>query len=200
MARSDPFAPVRKGLREALYGAAMHAARADLRRLHEAQGLATAVRRLVALLAEHAALEEAAVIVELVRIAPDLACSLRADRARLAGLALQLTLRVELIEAAGEEARAAHGRRLESQLERLVAEQLRNLERVELVAARHLAAHLDPARLEERLAEAFAALAAPRRAAWLELLLPAVRRDERASVVRCLRAAAAIAQREVAPC
>lgn len=179
MTRIDLFTTVHKGLRALLFGTAQMAARAEFALPAEAAAVAAAILRLLGFLEEHAQHEEAEVLPLLARISPELAADLRSDHARDHGRERELARLANRLGRATESERISIGRRINDQLGLLIAEQLRHMEREELLANRVLWAHHDDEALAALHRRILQRIAPARLAEWLEILMPAVSRPER---------------------
>jgi len=190
MARMELYGTVHKGLRAALFSATARAAGSDFASEAEARAAAAAARDLLGLLDEHAALEDAVIMPELARLAPEIHSALHDDHSRLDGLQRDLTAVAERLEAAGDPAmREALGRRLHDRLGRLAAEHLLHMQREEQEGNRILWAHRSDEELRALHGRVTGSIPPARLARWLAVILPAVSGPERSEMLGGLRAA-----------
>jgi hypothetical protein len=186
MERHDLFTSVHKGLRAAMFEAGALLGHADFRDGAEALHAARAVERLLSLLDEHAAHEDAVVLPAVEALGPELFVSIRDDHARIDGLQRELAHLVGRLAGAGEAERAALGRRIHDRFGIVLAEQLRHMQREEQEVQRLLWAHLDDEALRALHRSVLARIPAARAAEWLGVILPALAAPERAAVVAAL--------------
>jgi hypothetical protein len=189
MARIDLFGTVHKGLRAELFAAVALAARTDFLAVAEAARVAAAVRRLVALLAEHAEHEDAVVLPELAALVPELHAAIAADHGRLEALHGELLGLADRLEAAAAAAeRDAVGKRLHDRLGRLAAEHLLHMRREEEEVSRALWAHRSDEALQVLHGRIIGRIPPPRLATWLAVILGAASLPEQARLLASLRA------------
>ena len=148
MARIDLYGPVHKALRSELFEVARGVARTDFANVEEAGRTAAAIGRLVGFLDEHAEHEDEVVMPELAAVAPELFADLEADHARVEGLHRDLAALAARLEGATAAERVALGTRLHERAVRIVAEQLRHMDREEHEAQPALWANRTDAELE----------------------------------------------------
>jgi hypothetical protein len=184
--RFDLFTPVHKGLRAAMFDTGALLGRTDFGAREEALQAARAVERVLSLLDEHAAHEDAVVLPAVEALHPELFVALREDHARLDGLQRELgALAARLSPSEGAE-RAALGRRLHDRFGLAVAEQLRHMQREEHDVQRLLCAHRTDEELRALHGRILARIPPPRTAEWLGVILPALSIPERAALVGAL--------------
>lgn len=188
--RIDLYATVHAGIRVVLYDAASTVGRAEFADPEEATGAVAAVRRALGFLDEHTAHEDAVILPELHRVAPELHADLEAEHARVLGLQREIEGFAALVERAGEPERVAAGARLRDRLPRLVAEHLRHMAREETEANRALWANRTDAELQALHDRIVGAIPPARMAEWLAIILPAAPLSQRAALVGGLRSAA----------
>ena len=188
MTRVDLYRTVHKGIRATLFETAAAVGRTEFADAEEAVAAATAVRRMLGFLDEHARHEDAVVLPELSRISPELSAEIEADHARTNGLQREIEALVARLEGANEAERVALGARLHDRIPRLLAEHLHHMGREETEANRALWANLTDAELDALHRRIVGAIPPARFAEWLELFLPAVTRSERAAMIGGLRA------------
>jgi hypothetical protein len=188
MTRVDVYRTVHKGIRATLFETAAAVGRTEFSDAQEAAAVATAVRRMLGFLDEHAEHEDAVLLPELARISPELFAEIEADHARTDGLQRELEGFVGRLEGANEAERVALGARLHDRVPKLVAEHLRHMGREETEVNRALWANLTDAELDALHQRVVGAIPPARMAEWLELFLPAVTRSERAALIGGLRA------------
>lgn len=187
MDRLDLFTPLHKGLRAALFDAVRAAARADFRDDGATRAALAVVLETLSFLAEQAAHAEAAVWPEIAAVGPELAASLRSDRARVEGVERKCAELVARTAETSGIARLAVARRLHATLALLAAEHLVHMDRIETQANRLLWAHRtdeDLRGLERRI---LARIAPERLGAWLALVAPACCAPERDALLHRLR-------------
>lgn len=179
MNRLDLYTPIHKAIRSALFDAAIALGRTAFADAAEADAAVTRLRQLFAWLAEHAEHEDAIVLPELQRCAPEVHAGLEAEHARLVGMQRELEQLLPRLAAAAADQRPAIGRRLQHGLHDLIAAQLAHLEREEIGANRALWERFDDDGLRALHARIMARIAPERLAQWLRLMLPALSRPER---------------------
>jgi hypothetical protein len=184
--RFDLFTAVHKGLRAAMFHAGALLGRTDFGAREEALQAARAVDRVVSLLDEHAAHEDAVILPAVEALYPELFVALREDHARIDGLQRELTALTARVAHAEEVERASLGVRIHDRFGNLLAEQLRHLQREEQDAQRLLRAHRSDEELRAMHGEILARIPPPRSAEWLGVILPALSIPERTAVVGAL--------------
>lgn len=184
--RYDFFTPVHKGLRAAMFEAGALLGRTHFGDREEALVAARSVERVISLLDEHAAHEDAVVLPAVEALQPELFVALRADHARLDGLQRELAAFAARVARAEDLERAAVGRRLHDRFGVVLAEQLRHMLREEQDVLRLLQAHLEDDELRALHGRILARIPPPRAAEWLGLMLPAVSIPERAALLAAL--------------
>jgi Hemerythrin HHE cation binding domain len=187
MPRADLYTPIHKAIRAVLFDTASRLGRTSFADRDEATAIAASLRQLFGWLDEHAAHEDAVVLPELQRVAPELYCVLQGEHSRIDGMQRDIEALLPRLATADAAERQALGQRLHHKLHRLIAAQLDHLEREEVEANRALWAHFDDAGLQALHARIMARIAPPRVAAWLELMLPALSRTERQGLLADLQ-------------
>lgn len=187
MARIDLYGPVHKALRSELYEVARGVARTDFAKVEESGRTVAAIQRLVGFLDEHAEHEDEVLMPELAAVAPELFADLEADHARVEGLHRDLAALAARLQGATEVERVALGTRLHERVVRIVAEQLRHMDREEHEAQPALWANRTDAELEAMHGRILAAIPPPRMAEWLGIMLPAISMPERAGMLGGMR-------------
>ena len=188
MQRVDLYRGIHKAIRVLLFDTTASVARADFDDPAGAAAAAGRVRRLCGFLAEHARHEDDVILPALRRVAPGLTADLRDDHARTDGLERELLALVTRLETAAGAERRSLGRKVQDRLGRLTSEHLAHLEREEGEANRALWAHHSDEELASLERAIVSSIEPPRLAEWLEVLLPALSRPERASLLGGLRA------------
>ncbi len=182
MERMDLYTTVHKGLRAAMFEAALEVARTDFRDPAATEQTVAVLRRLSGFLDEHAEHEDRVIMPEIARLDPGLHVELEAEHTRVAGLGRELVLHLDRFACANAEERAALGKRLHLRMGRLVAEHLRHMEREESIANRVLWAHHTDAEIIELHERILAAIPPVRMVEWMEIILPAIDPGERATL------------------
>jgi hypothetical protein len=187
-ARFDLFTAVHKGLRAAMFDTGMLLGRTHFGDREDALAAARAVERVVSLLDEHAAHEDAVVLPAVEAHYPELFVALREDHARLDGLQRELAALAARVVRSEEVERASVGRRVHDRFGLAVAEQLRHMQREEHDVQRLLQAHLGDDELRAMHRQILARIPPPRSAEWLGVILPAVSLPERTAILGALAA------------
>ncbi|MGC3996746.1 MAG: hemerythrin domain-containing protein [Anaeromyxobacter sp.] len=181
--RFDLYTAVHKGIRAQLFEAATWAGRTDFARAGEAAAAAARVARLLAFLEEHAEKEDAVLMPELQRLAPEVHADLQGEHARVDGLHRELHGLLDRLATAGEAERVALGRRLQERLSRLTAEHLRHMDREEGEATRAFHAHRSDEELGALHGRILASIPPARMADWSAIMIPALSLPERAGML-----------------
>lgn len=190
MNRVDLYGTVHKGIRALFFATVERVGRTDFGDAGEARGAADELRRLFGFLTEHAAHEDEEILPELATLSPELHADLASQHARTEGLQGELAGLVERLGSATEAERLSLGRRIHERLVRLLLEHLAHMENEETYANRALWAHRGDGELKEIEGRIVRSIPPARMAEWLEFLLPAVSRPERAGLVGEMHAGA----------
>ncbi|MCK5942314.1 MAG: hypothetical protein KAI24_10125 [Planctomycetes bacterium] len=174
MTRVDLFLFAHKGLRAAMFATATQLARCDFRDPSAAAAAGAAVRRTLGFLQEHAEHENALIFGAIAAAMPDLAAGLHAEHALIHGQEEKLEPLLMRLARCGDTERVAVGCRLLGQWHVVVSQHLRHMEREEVEGNRVLQANLDDRALQALHGLVMARIPAARRAAWLELIRPAL--------------------------
>jgi hypothetical protein len=184
--RYDLFTAVHKGLRATMFETGALLGRAHLGDRDEALPAARAVERVVSLLDEHAAHEDAVILPVVETLHPELFVALREDHARIDGLQRELAALVARLARSEDAERAPVGARVHDRFGIVLAEQLRHMQREEHDVQRLLRAHLGDDELRALHGRILARIPPPRSAEWLGIILPALSLPERTAVVGAL--------------
>jgi hypothetical protein len=187
MDRVDLYGVMHKGLRAALFDAALAVARTDFVDDPATADSIVRVRHLLGLLHEHAEHEDEAIRPGLRRDAPAVSEELEAEHARLAGLQLEIARLLGRLAGATGAERLSLGRRLHERMGGLVAAHLTHMEREEVAGNRALWAHRTDSELLEIHRRIVTSIPGPRMRDWAVILLPALSRPERDRLVEGLR-------------
>jgi hypothetical protein len=185
-ARYDLFTAVHKGLRAAMFDAGALLGRTDFGDRGEALQAARAGERVLSLLDEHAAHEDAVVLPAVEALHPELFVALREEHARLDGLQRELAAFAARLARSEEAERASLGTRVHDRFGIAVAEQLRHMQREEHDVQRLLRAHCSDDELRAMHGRILARIPPPRSAEWLGIILPALSLPERVAVLGAL--------------
>lgn len=189
MTRVDLYGTVHKALRSQLYESAMHVARADCACPEEARAVAVRLRAMLAFLAEHAEHEEAVILPELAKLAPEVHASLTADHARTEALEQEISALLERLDNANRVERTYLGRRIHQRMGVLVSEHTRHMNSEETQANEVLWARCTDAELKALEGRIIASIPGPRIAEWFAIILPAASLPEAGAMVADLCAA-----------
>lgn len=187
MPRLDLYTPIHKAIRSVLFDTAAALGRTSFADADEAAAAVAALRQLFACLDEHAEHEDAVVLPELLRSAPELHAVLEAEHARLVEMQREVEQFLPRLAEASAGARPGIGQRLQHALHRLIGAHLVHLEREEVEANRALWAHFDDQGLQALHGRIMARIAPPQLTRWLRLMLPALSRVERQQVLAGLQ-------------
>jgi hypothetical protein len=187
MTRFDLYGKAHKGIRSTLFETAARLARTDFADDAEVEAAAGAVKRLVATLEKHAAVEDGIVMPELRAVAPLVFHDLASEHARVDGLQAKVATLARGLERALAVERGAAGPRLLDLVHALVAAHLQHMAREEGEANRALWAHRSDDEIRALHRRILAASTPAETAAFLTTVLPAVSRPERIELVASLR-------------
>lgn len=184
-ARHDLFSTVHKGVRHALFQTTSFVARTDFDDPSELAAAAREITTCLALLREHAELEDRFIFPALLTADRDLFASLAIDHTRLEQAAIDVESLLPRLAAAHD--RAAFGAELQRRCHTLTAEHLQHMAREEREVNGALWASHDDGELRAIHGQIVAAVPPDHRATWQTLLFAAISAPER----RALEAAMA---------
>ncbi len=185
--RIDLYRLAHKLLRAKLFETTALAARTDFGDDGAARAATARTTDLVRWLDEHAAAEDAVIMPELERLAPELFAALRSEHARVDGAGREVAALARRLEGAAGAERASLGRRLHERLVELTALHLGHMAVEEADGTRTLWAHRTDAELHAMLDRIRATLSPERASAWLVAMLPAVSLPERVALLAPIR-------------
>jgi hypothetical protein len=189
MTRFDLYGKAHKGIRSMLFETAAKLARTDFADDTEVEAAAAAVKRLVAMLDKHAAVEDGVIMPALREVAPLVFHDLASEHARVGGLQAKAAALASGLAHAPVAERVAAGPRLLELVHALVAEHLQHMAREEGEANRALWAHRSDDELRALHRRILAVNTPAETAEFLTAVLPSVNRPERIELVGSLRAA-----------
>jgi hypothetical protein len=183
MDRLDLFITIHKGLRSALFETTQQVARTDFHDPDASERTASAVRRLVGYLDEHAAHEDRVLMPVIAELSPPLFAELNADHSRVDGLQRELEGLADRLATASEEERVSLGRRLYERIGKLVAEHMLHMDREETSANRLLWAHRTDEELRVLHLAILTSIPPARLVEYAKIMLPSVSPAERTALL-----------------
>lgn len=181
------YESVHKGLRAELLDVYGSVSRADFALEADTRRVLVRLRGALDFLREHSHHEDRHVMPLVAQANAELAAELAREHAQVEASLNGLSTLLDALELAGVAQRLQLGRTLHSRLTHAVAMQLMHMEREETEAHQALGSKFDDAELERAHSAILADLSPLRMAQWLELMLPAMTRPERADFLGALQ-------------